>query len=83
MSRFVDIALNDIRQMSHAQNMGRFMELYERYSNTINEASKYTRLSKQDAAVLAELDDGVMTVIEDAVDFLGDRLGELLIDFSS
>ena len=83
MSRFVDIALNDIRQMSRAQNMGRFMELYERYSNTINEASKYTRLSKQDAAVLAELDDGVMTVIEDAVDFLGDRLGELLTDFSS
>lgn len=83
MSGFVDIALNDLRLMSRAQNMGRFLELYERYSNTINEAFQYTRLSKQDAAILTELDDAVVTIIQDAVDFLGDHLGELLTDFSS
>ena len=82
MSRLFDDALNDIRLMSRAQSLNRLYELYERYGNTINRAFESTRLSKQDTAILGELDDAVMSIIEESVDSLGGRLQELLDDFS-
>lgn len=81
-SRFFDDALNDIRLMSRAQSLSRFYELYERYSNTINRALESTRLSEQDTAMLGELDDEVMTIIEESIASLGGRLQELLDDFT-
>lgn len=82
MSRLFDDALNDLRLMSRAKSLSQLYELYERYSNTINKAFESTRLSKQDTALLGELDDAVMIILEEAVGLLGGRLYELLVDFS-
>lgn len=82
MSIFFDDALDAVRKMSMTTSLGRVNHFFERFNETFLKATEDDRLSEQDLALLDDLAGVVQTAVDDAVDSLGERLQEILDDFS-
>ena len=82
MSIFFDDALDAVRKMSMTTSLGRVNHFFERFNETFLKATEDDRLSEQDLALLDDLAGVVQTAVDDAIDSLGERLQEILDDFS-